>query len=82
MSQLNIEVTFIEGPKKGQIWIHKNLSLPDIFEFYDNCTLRFIKETNAFVFDNAHRLELSEFMYTVMKKIDPNIETVTNPYRH
>jgi hypothetical protein len=82
MGQLNIEVTFVEGPKKGQIWIHKNLSLPDIFEFYDNCTLGFIRETDSFVFDDSHKIELSEFMYTVIKKIDPSIETVTDSRKH
>lgn len=73
MSQLNIEVTFIEGPKKGQVWIHKNLSLPDIFEFYENRTIRFIRETDTFVFDDSRKVELSEFMYTVIKRIDPFI---------
>lgn len=82
MGQLNIEVTFIEGPKKGQVWIQNNLSLPDIFEFYESRTLRFIKETDAFVFDESHRIELSEFMYTVIKKIDPFIETVSDPHKH
>jgi len=70
MGQLNIEVTFIDGPKKGQIWIHKNLSIPDVFEFYDNCTLGFIRETNSFVFDEDHRIELSEFMYNTVTKLE------------
>lgn len=82
MSQLNIEVTFIEGPKKGQVWIHKNLSLPDIFEFYESRTLRFIRETDSFVFDDSHSIELSEIMYTVIKKIDPSIDMVTDPHKH
>ena len=82
MGQLNIEVNFVEGPKKGQIWIHKNLSLPDIFEFYDYCTLGFIKQTESFVFDEGHRIELSEFMFTVIKKIDPSIEIASDPQRH
>jgi hypothetical protein len=32
--------------------------------------------------DEGHRVELSEFMFTVIKKIDPSIEAVTDPHRH
>lgn len=59
---LKLEINFIEGDYKGQIWVIKNLELEFIFHFYMILGSNFNNEHITYVYTGRGRFFIADYV--------------------
>ena len=62
MTQHSMEIWFIDGFFKGQVWILKNLEMKDLLYHYEHLPMVYIREAIMYVRTDNKRIFLSDFL--------------------
>lgn len=62
MNDLSLEINFIDGVFKNQVWILSNLDTKDLFYHYEHLPMIYIRETIMYVRTYNKRIFLSDFI--------------------
>lgn len=68
MKKYHVEVTFVYGKSKGQVWLYKNLALVEIVDLYSNLSLNVIENSEIYVLDNEKRLPIYRFLDEIVMR--------------
>lgn len=63
-----IEVEFVDGKNKGQVWKYCYLNLIQVLELHDSFSLSIIRESEIYVqmcLENSKRLTIEELLYNL-----------------
>lgn len=61
-----VEVEFLVGKNKGQVWKYYNLNIIQVHELHATFSLQMIRECNIFVkvnYEPSKRISIEEFIY-------------------
>lgn len=61
-----VEVEFLIGKNKGQVWKYYNLNIIQVYELHATFSLQMIQECNIFVkvnYEPSKRISIEEFIY-------------------
>ena len=61
MKNYSIEIHFMDGNYKSQVWIYNNLSIDDVVAHYDMFPTSFLKDAVIYVNHEDRRLFLKDF---------------------
>jgi hypothetical protein len=62
MSNFSLEIRFLEGKFKGQIWTLSNLDVSDLMVHYENLPMIFLREAELFVHTGEKKIDISDFI--------------------
>jgi len=63
-----VEVEFVDGKNKGQVWKYCYLNLIQVLELHDSFSLSIIRESEIYVqmcLENSKRLTIEELLYNL-----------------
>jgi hypothetical protein len=56
-----MEIWFVDGLFKGQVWILKNLEMKDLLYHYEHLPMAYVRETIIYVRTEKKRVFLNDF---------------------
>lgn len=68
MDLFTIEVEFVSGINKGQVWTFSNLSIIQVFDIHESFSLKIIRESDIYVkanFKPLRRITIEDFIYNI-----------------
>lgn len=57
-----MEIRFVEGKRKGQIWRFENYDIDDILEHYDELPMNVLRDSDIYIDSNQGVLEIDVFL--------------------
>lgn len=72
MSKLSLEIWFIEGFYKGQVWFLKNLEMNDLLYHYEHLPRIYTKESIMYVRTDEKRYFLNDYLQLYYSGISRN----------